>query len=305
MQLHLFGAATPTGEAFRECVASADFPLPLYSYSRSRAMRMVCPRKVHYADFCNPQAFFPAGDSGVPAIWVSFGPIWLLAPFLEQLACEHPERLAALRGLIASSSSSAITKRFAFNRLDRELVTRLNSAEYQLLATCRRINVPCCILQPTLVYGQVGPYGDGNLSLIHKHLRSLPLLPLPSDSGLRQPIHASQLASVALHFAQKVADSGWVSSLPERIALGGDTTLTYSEMIIALQEALPFGTSARRCRLLTIPNRLFFLLAGPLLFYSPKAFEAVLRMGSDLSGFTPAYQLLGAEPQPFPVLPLA
>jgi hypothetical protein len=38
---------------------------------------------------------------------------------------------------------------------------------------------------------------------------------------------------------------------------------------------------------------------------SPKAFEAVLRMGANLSGFTPAHQLLGREPQPFPVLPLA
>jgi hypothetical protein len=38
---------------------------------------------------------------------------------------------------------------------------------------------------------------------------------------------------------------------------------------------------------------------------SPKAFEAILRMGSNFSGYTPAHQLLGREPQPFPVLPLA
>jgi hypothetical protein len=76
-------------------------------------------------------------------------------------------------------------------------------------------------------------------------------------------------------------------------------------MVRALQFAQPVGDPARRCRLVPIPNRLFFSLASPLLLRSPKAFEAVLRMGANLSGFTPAHQLLGREPQSFPVLPLA
>jgi hypothetical protein len=57
--------------------------------------------------------------------------------------------------------------------------------------------------------------------------------------------------------------------------------------------------------LLPIPNRVFFNLAAPKLLHSPKAFEAVLRMGANLAGFTPAHQLLGTDPQPFPVLPLS
>ena len=76
-------------------------------------------------------------------------------------------------------------------------------------------------------------------------------------------------------------------------------------MVMALKQAQPSGDPARRCRLLPIPNRLFFSLAAPLLIRSPKAFEAVLRMGANLSGFTSAHQLLGRETQPFPVLPLA
>jgi hypothetical protein len=136
-------------------------------------------------------------------------------------------------------------------------------------------------------------------------MRQLPVLPLPADTGLRQPIHASQLAAVALHLAQQLAQTGWDPTLPERIALGGDSTLTYAEMIRALQQAQPTGDRARHCRLLPIPNRLFFLLTAPLLLRSPKTFEAVLRMGANLSGFSPAHQLLGCEPQPFPVLPLA
>jgi len=297
MELHLFGAATPTGEAFRLQAANADLPWPLHAYSRRSAANPV--------DFSNPAAFRPAGDPSAPALWISFGPIWLLAPFLEQLALEHPERLTGLCGLIACSSSSAITKRFAANRFDRELVARLSGAEDQLLATSRGLQVPCRILQPTLIYGQAGPYGDRNLSKLLQLLRRLPCLPLPAATGLRQPIHASQLAAVALHMAEQLRGSGWDPSLPDRITLGGDTTLSYASMITALQQAQPADDPARRCRLLPIPNRLFFSLAAPLLLSSPKAFESVLRMGANLSGFTPAHQLLGREPKPFPVLPLA
>lgn len=117
--LHLFGAATPSGEALRQLALTADPARPLHAYSRQ------APAPANWADFTNPEVFRPAGKPGTPAIWISFGPIWLLAPFLEHLARDHPERLTGLRGLIACSSSSAITKRFAANRFDRELVARL------------------------------------------------------------------------------------------------------------------------------------------------------------------------------------
>ncbi|WP_341882024.1 hypothetical protein [Synechococcus sp. UW140] len=269
----------------------------LYAYSRRSAAE-------HRADFADPASFLPSGV-GIPALWISFGPIWLLAPFLEELAQQHPERLRDLHGLIACSSSSALTKRFAFNDFDRALVARLISAEDQLLATCRRLDVPCHILRPSLIYGQVGPYGDRNLSLLLALMRRLPLVLLPSHSGLRQPIHASQLAAVALQLAQQMLGPGLNPALPERIALGGDSQISYKAMLQALQQALPANDPARHCYICEIPNRLFFLLAAPLLLRSPKAFEAVLRIGADLAGFTPSHQLLDQPPHPFPVLPLS
>jgi hypothetical protein len=302
VHLHLFGAATPSGEAFRESAASglADSILSVYS-RRSRA----CLPGSCIADFRDPAAFHPITEPDSPAIWISFGPIWLLAPFLEQLASDYPERLSGLCGLVACSSSSVLTKRFAANRFDKELVARLTRAEERLLTTCGHLQVRCHILRPSLIYGQVGPYGDRNLSQLLRLMRRLPLMPMPADSGLRQPIHASQLAAVALQLVKHFGESNCDLSLPERIVLGGDTMLSYQSMIRALQQAQSAGDPARRCRLLPIPNPLFFLLAAPLLLRSPKAFEAVLRMGADLSGFTPAHQLLGVEPQQFPVSPLA
>jgi hypothetical protein len=311
--LHLFGAATPTGEAFRRMAASRLPHAPLHRYSRRVSPLPAALEPdgavafTHPADFTDPAAFQPAGGTDQPAIWVSFGPIWLLAPFLERLAREHPERLAGLRGLIACSSSSVHTKRYAANRDDRALVARLREAEEQLLATARRLAVPCSILQPTLIYGQVGPYRDRNLSRLLQLMRRLPMVPLPAHTGLRQPIHAHQLAAVALQLARQLADGAagapeaTGSGLPERLALGGDVQLSYHAMLVALRQSRASADPARRCRLLPIPNRLLVLLAAPLALRSPKTFEAVLRMAADLAGFTAAHELLGSPPQPFPL----
>lgn len=297
MNLHLFGAATPSGEAFRQAVASDSSQGPLFLYSRT-----VSNPEMLQADFRDPSAFSPGGEPGAPCLWISFGPIWLLATFLEQLAQAHPKLLQGLRGVIACSSSSAITKRFAVNDFDRELVTRLISAEDQLLATCRLLEVHCRILRPTLIYGSVGSYSDRNLSRLLQLMRRLPLLPLPAHTGLRQPIHASQLAAVALELGRQFTARGWDPQLPQRIALGGDTTLSYASMLRALQLSLPLGDRARRCSLLPVPNKLFFALTAPLLLRSPKAYEAVLRIGADLAGFIPSHQLLARPPQTFPLL---
>ena len=297
LTLHCFGASTPCGEALRN-LTRTNF----VGYSRNPSG---VSSWLHHADLNDPADFHPAAQLPSLAVWISFSPIWLFASFLDRLATYHPERLQGLRGVIACSSSSTITKRFAANRFDRQLVDRLITAENKVLMTCRGLSVPCRVLRPTMIYGKIGVNEDNNLSLILQQMRRFPFLPLPADSGLRQPIHASQLASVAFRLAHQLDHSLWKPSLPELISLGGDTTLTYREMIIALQQCQSFGDPARHCKILSIPNRLFFLLAAPLLLRSPKAFEAVLRMGANLSGFTPCHQFLGSEPQRFPVLPLA
>lgn len=312
MQVHLFGASTPSGEAFRRLVDGALPSCKLHVYSRRPAeLPPLASGSVTLpVDFSLPDAFQPAGEPGDPVYWVSFAPIWLLAPFLERMARQFPERLADLRGLIACSSSSVLTKRFAANRFDRELVRRLRGAEEHLLAISERLGFPCHILQPTLIYGQVGSYSDQNISRLTALMRRLPLLPLPADTGLRQPIHASQLAAVAIWLVRRLSDAAVapaqsvLPTCPACLPLGGDVQLSYRAMLKALQQALPEADPARRCRLLPVPNQLFFWLASPLLLRSPKAFEAVLRMGADLAGFTAAHRLLGTPPQRFPVQPL-
>ena len=86
-------------------------------------------------------------------------------------------------------------------------------------------------------------------------MRRLPLVLLPSHPGLRQPIHASQLAAVALELAQQMLGPGLDPALPERIAFGGDSQISYKSMLQALQQDLPANDPARNCRICEIPNR--------------------------------------------------
>lgn len=302
---HLFGSTTPTGQAFLDLTNSYDSSLVVFPYSRHPRDSSTHTTNSYYADFVNPESFYPAEQFTSEAFWVSLGPIWLFASFFETLANKYPERLAGLSAIAVCSSSSVLTKHFAFNSFDRDLAERLLIAENKLLLTCRNLGIKCFILRPTLIYGQVGAFCDSNISLLVQLLRRLPFLPIPAQTGLRQPIHASQLASVIFHLCHQFNTSGVDASFPECIALGGDKTLTYHEMITSIQKIQPIGDSAHQCRLVPIPNRLFYFFAAPLLLFSPKSFEALLRTSANLSGFTTVSELLGCEPCPFPVQPLS
>jgi hypothetical protein len=135
-------------------------------------------------------------------------------------------------------------------------------------------------------------------------MRRLPLLPMPAPAGLRQPIHCSQLAAVALALVA-LAGSGTTVAEPRQeqtpLLLGGDEELSYAAMLERLQASLPPGDPGRRCRLLPLPAPLVQLLAAPLLLASPKTFEAIQRISADLAGFTPVHRLTGSAPVPFPL----
>jgi hypothetical protein len=242
-----------------------------------------------------------------PQLWIAFAHLWLMAPFLEALVAAHPQALAVLRGVVACGSSSVITKRFATNRHDRELVARLHGAEQQLMDACRSLQIPGRILAPTLIHGRSAHHADRNVEVLRRLLRSLPLLPLPAQTGLRQPITAADLAAVALHQADEMVreekqspQRGPVPGEPALLLLGGDESLSYRGLLERIQAGDP---RAARCRLLSLPTQLFQWLASPLLLVSPKTFEAVLRLSADLSGFARVCELLGRPPQRFQAQP--
>ena len=289
--IHLFGAATPTGEAFHRQASSKKPLQAVKAYSRHN------PELTHL-DFRNPESFRPEPQEE-DSIWVSFGPIWLLASFLEALEQERPEILNSLKGVIACSSSSASTKHYAFNTHDKQLAQKLKSSEQRIQNICQRHSILSTIIRPTMIYGQVGPYQDSNISRLSKAVATYPFILFPKESGKRQPIHASQLAAIALKMTSDIQTKA--SNTPKLLEVGGDEELSYFTMLKRLQPCSAEAPQKRRCRLLTIPNRLFFFLAAPIALFSLKRYEAILRIGADLAGFTPAFSLLQEEPVLFPV----
>ena len=83
MEFHLFGASTPAGEALKQQLRYTNPTIPLVSYSRRDPLFLP-------ADLGDPCAFHPGGVPGSPCVWISFGPIWLLAPFLQELFISTP-----------------------------------------------------------------------------------------------------------------------------------------------------------------------------------------------------------------------
>ncbi|MEI6828810.1 MAG: hypothetical protein WCK64_03015 [Synechococcaceae cyanobacterium ELA445] len=297
LKFNLFGATSFCGQAFQSLLADWGEDTSIHAYSRDALGYL-------RADLFTPECFLP--DTGLAhSFWISFAPIWTFASFFERFADARPDYIPFVSGVVACSSSSVLTKRYSSNDYDKSLVLRLGKSEDLLLSTCDRLGVPCRILRPSLIYGKAGSKGDRNLSRIINLMRRLPILPLPACTGLRQPIHVSQLAEVTLEIVKQLATSHLHSIDSACLALGGDSELTYTSMLLRLQQSLPFDDPARRCLLLPVPNRLFFFLAAPMLFHSPKLFEAVLRMGADLAGFMPSHQLLNLPAKSFPVLPFS
>lgn len=296
MMFILFGSNNPTGASFLNmCSRNLVETWGRKSIENSRVSHTYCDLSEIPTKTLKP----------LNGVMVSFAPIWLLGPFLAHVIKDHPDAVKNLRGIIVCSSSSFLTKRFAFNRHDKELSQRLQKAQNLIANISTELSIPFQILAPTLVYGQANDYVDRNFSKLIQLMRLSPFILLPKTTGLRQPIHATQLAKVAYKQAEKMLSGSWTSNEPSLLTLGGDTILSYESMILKIKNATKKDDPARNCLLLSIPDKLFFLLIAPLLPFNPKLFEAILRINSDLSGFTKAHQILVEEPSVFPVYPLS
>ena len=225
-------------------------------------------------------------DAGMPAIAcehvLSAGPLdacarWLAGP-----------SAAECRSVVAFSSTSLESKAESPDAAERALAERLARAEAELSETCARRGMSLLLLRPTLIYG-CGL--DRNLTRLAHSARRLGFLPLPrSSGGLRQPVHADDLAALALS-AEPVPGE-------RSFALAGGETLAFRDMAGRVLACLP-----ERPRLVTLPDVAFGALNGALRLFRPHAAltpAQVRRLGQDLVfDDAPARQELGWSPRPF------
>jgi len=153
---------------------------------------------------------------------------------------------------------------------------------------CERRGVGWTILRPTLIYGEGR---DTNITPLSRLIRRFGFMPLVGGApGLRQPVHAEDLAIGAISAASSAAAVNKIYSL------SGGETLTYREMIGRIFDGL-----RRPRRTISVPVFLWragFVLAKPLF---PSANVAMgIRMMKDMTfDSTPAIQDFGWNPRGF------
>ena len=209
---------------------------------------------------------------------LSLSPIWLLPAALPALLANGMTRI------VAFSSTSRFTKQDSPDAYERRVAQRLAEGEAAVMAS----GAAWTILRPTLIYAEGR---DGNVTRLARLIARLGVLPLAGrGEGLRQPVHADDLAAAALAAAGAQAAENKAYDMP------GGETLTYREMAARVFEGL-----GRRPRLLAVPPlnwRVGLTLASPLL---PGATAAMgMRMAEDLTfDGAPAARDFGWAPRPF------
>jgi len=220
----------------------------------------------------------------VPAdteIALSLGPLDAFAAWIEQA------QLPRLRCVVALSSMSAQSKRDSVDAHERELAGRLRAAEARLLQLAAGRAFACTLLRPTLIYGG---RTDRSLAPIVAFVRRWRLLPIPTGAhGLRQPIHAADLAAAVLAVIDCAPAAGKI------YALGGGERLAFDQLLRRLAAALPGPVLP-----LPLPRWLLRLLsalgAGG---FAPSA-GALQRLGDDLvADDADARRDFGFSPRPF------
>jgi uncharacterized protein YbjT (DUF2867 family) len=126
---------------------------------------------------------------------------------------------------------------------------------------------------------------DKSLTPIARRAQRSRLFPLPAGQGLRQPVHAADIALAVLAALDRPASAGRV------LPLGGGERLSIAEMFARVRRSLPTAT-------LPVPlpgwalrgaRRVVPRLAGP-----------IDRLGADLlADNTELTHLLGVAPRPF------
>jgi nucleoside-diphosphate-sugar epimerase len=194
----------------------------------------------------------------------------------------------SMKRAVVFSSTSVLTKQDSEVADERATIQKLAAAEQTIAAACEHHNVGWTILRPTLIYAEGR---DTNITPLSHLIRRFGFMPLVGGApGLRQPVHAEDLAIGAIAAAASSLAANKFYSLP------GADTLSYREMMGRVFDGLRLPR-----RLVSIPSWLWragFGCAKPVF---PSANVAMgIRMMQDMTfDSTPAIRDFGWNPRGF------
>lgn len=175
-----------------------------------------------------------AGDWAAPehATVVSILPLAALIRMLPHLS--------GAGSIIAIGSTSLFSKARSADPRDRQAARSLAEAEAALTAWCTDHGIHYTILRPTLVYDGSG---DRNVARMARFVRRFHVLPVAKPaSGLRQPIHADDIAKAILGAV------GNPTAQDRAFNIAGAEILTYRAMAERV-----FAAEGRKPRFLELP----------------------------------------------------
>lgn len=290
---HVFGASTPTGISLKKEVHLNKLSDNFYFYSRNG-------KNNRFVDLNESSSFIPA-EFNTPSIWLSFAPCWLFSKFMFEIYDKSPNFLKEVKLLVVCTSTSLLTKKYASNEYDKSLIDKLKKAESNLVELSNKLNCSLRIIRPTLIYGNIGENKDKNISQILSIMRKTPFLIIPKRTGLRQPIHFSQLSMVSFFLIKNFTKNPSKYRTIESLNIGGDEELRFSEILERLKKFSQKKDKAKNCKIFFIPNSLFYRLILIVGFFSPKYFEMMNRLTVDMSGFKQVSKIMKLPISSFPL----
>lgn len=207
-----------------------------------------------------------------------------------ELADEAIGMAPGVERVIAFSTTSVTVKAASADPAERAVIERIVAVESRLSRQALVRGIPLLLLRPTLVWG-AGL--DDNLSRAARWIRRYGMLPISGRGrGLRQPVHADDLARTAVRAV--LADE--VASLDAPVV--GADTLSYRDMMAAVFDALD-----RPPRMVGVPEGVLVTavqVAGMLRLARGVSPEMVRRQNRDLVfDDRLARERLGHAPRPF------
>ena len=207
---------------------------------------------------------------------VSFAPLDAWGDWLAR------QEQAPARKIIVTSSMSVLSKQGSAQPAEQALVKLLQQGEENLAAQAGRLGMQWTILRPTLVYG-AGI--DRSLTPFVQRAMRTRVFPIPMAQGLRQPVHADDIALAVMQALQCDAAAGQI------LQIGGGERLSYQQMFRRVHRSIGQPTLP-----VYLPGGLLTVLANAW----PRMRGPVSRLQQDLVADNQRLgALLGVHPRPF------
>ncbi len=209
------GSSSQIGSWLVPSLIEDGWAIHLMSRGRSQMSEYGTNAIWHKFDLTRQDSSFPTLTADV--LFHTAG-IASILPWMEQVS------LIGIKRVVAFSSTSLFTKASSSDPIDVDMVARLGGYENSLIAECENRDIAWTILRPTLIYG--GKFGDRTVLDIARVISRFGIFPvLGQGKGLRQPVHAADLARACIQVWDRTA------TFNKAYNVSGAEALSYRKMV--------------------------------------------------------------------------